>query len=596
MSCLDPTLRAARWVALILPAACGGSGEGTGPTPNPVASVTISPPSASLTPQQTLQLSAVLKDAGGATLSDRQATWASSAAAVVTVNGTGMVSAIAAGTAAITATSEGKSGSALVTVDPGALVGPEGGTITLDGGAITITVPPGSIAAPTALTVTRLPQPDVPLPAEVHLIGPVYRLGPPGVSFAQPVTVTMTYDRSALPAWAMSGDLSVVNTSGGQWASLADIAVDGMANTVTGWTSGFGSSGGAQVARAGGAGPGLAQFTGGSDHAIQALNPHALLTPTSGSVNFQQRSAVFRVGLVPRGAAIPSAPVTQPAGNPGIFKYRWSTTGNNGVLDGGGTTTGWTTRAEMAYIATNPVLDQLHGQIDMITVEVLLNPAGEQNPSPRDIATTSAAIDADLQVTFHLVPDSRTLGRGEAADFALRIRDRGGNFVALPENHEVGWYSTANHGDIPPAGDLSPTQTTVRYTAHSTFNRPPPRADALRAMVSRLESVTERVPLWGGFLNVQLIGMMNETRLVPHPIAEAGAIVTIDVPYQVRLDPASSVVAPGATRHLEVSVHPDEIQAADLVYRYVNTGRHGTIDVANNVQTPSVRTRSRSRY
>jgi uncharacterized protein YjdB len=88
----------------------------TAPAPAPVASVTVSPSSASVTVGGTTQLTATLRDASGTVLTGRSISWASSNATVATVNGTGLVSGATAGTATITATSEGKTGSATVTV------------------------------------------------------------------------------------------------------------------------------------------------------------------------------------------------------------------------------------------------------------------------------------------------------------------------------------------------------------------------------------------------------------------------------------------------------------------------------------------------
>ncbi|MDQ2890432.1 MAG: Ig-like domain-containing protein [Gemmatimonadota bacterium] len=84
----------------------------------PVASVAVSPPTASVIVGGNVTLSATLRDANGATLSGRTVTWSSSAAQVATVSNTGVVTAVATGTATITATSEGKSGTAVVTVQP----------------------------------------------------------------------------------------------------------------------------------------------------------------------------------------------------------------------------------------------------------------------------------------------------------------------------------------------------------------------------------------------------------------------------------------------------------------------------------------------
>src|SRR5438445_521012 len=84
--------------------------------PVPVSSVTVSPASASVSAGQTVQLTATPKDANGNPLAGRVITWASSNTSVATVSGTGLVSGGAAGPATITATSEGQSGTASITV------------------------------------------------------------------------------------------------------------------------------------------------------------------------------------------------------------------------------------------------------------------------------------------------------------------------------------------------------------------------------------------------------------------------------------------------------------------------------------------------
>jgi len=87
-------------------------------TPAPVATVVVSPSTASLvlgiTPTQ--QLTAVTKDARGAVLTDRAVTWGSSNTAAATVDATGLVTAVGAGSATITATSETQSGTSEITV------------------------------------------------------------------------------------------------------------------------------------------------------------------------------------------------------------------------------------------------------------------------------------------------------------------------------------------------------------------------------------------------------------------------------------------------------------------------------------------------
>jgi uncharacterized protein YjdB len=83
-----------------------------------VASVSVSPTSATRQVGQSAQFSAELRDAGGNVLTGRTVTWSSSNPAIATVNSTGVVQALAPGNATITATSEEKSGSATFTVTP----------------------------------------------------------------------------------------------------------------------------------------------------------------------------------------------------------------------------------------------------------------------------------------------------------------------------------------------------------------------------------------------------------------------------------------------------------------------------------------------
>ena len=82
----------------------------------PVASVEVTPVTSNLVVGQTTRLSARLSDASGATITGRTITWSSNRSSVATVSSDGLVTAIAAGTATITATSEGRSGSATINV------------------------------------------------------------------------------------------------------------------------------------------------------------------------------------------------------------------------------------------------------------------------------------------------------------------------------------------------------------------------------------------------------------------------------------------------------------------------------------------------
>jgi len=82
----------------------------------PVAKVTVLPGSATLARGQSATFSAELRDAGNHLIDDRTATWSSSDPAVATVSATGGVLAAKIGTATITATAEGKTATAALTV------------------------------------------------------------------------------------------------------------------------------------------------------------------------------------------------------------------------------------------------------------------------------------------------------------------------------------------------------------------------------------------------------------------------------------------------------------------------------------------------
>ncbi|MBL8962165.1 MAG: Ig-like domain-containing protein, partial [Gemmatimonadetes bacterium] len=104
--------------AVLLVGGCGGDG---GPstsvvTSDQVARVDVSPGTLTLAVGSTGQLTATAFSATGAPLAGRAISWSASDASVVSVSSSGLVTALTAGTATIVASSEGRSGSATVTV------------------------------------------------------------------------------------------------------------------------------------------------------------------------------------------------------------------------------------------------------------------------------------------------------------------------------------------------------------------------------------------------------------------------------------------------------------------------------------------------
>ena len=107
---------AVRWAALVV--AFAGCTEGTGVPGGPArgASVAITSATPALAVGQTTQLAAVGKDAEGQILPDLSTEWSSDAPLVASVSENGLVTALAAGTASVSARIEDKSASLTITV------------------------------------------------------------------------------------------------------------------------------------------------------------------------------------------------------------------------------------------------------------------------------------------------------------------------------------------------------------------------------------------------------------------------------------------------------------------------------------------------
>jgi uncharacterized protein YjdB len=88
-----------------------------GPPPPPVVTtVTVAPTSASVVAGATTTLQATVKDQNGNAMTGQTVTWSTNNAAAATVNSSGVVTGVAAGSATITATSSGKIGTSSITV------------------------------------------------------------------------------------------------------------------------------------------------------------------------------------------------------------------------------------------------------------------------------------------------------------------------------------------------------------------------------------------------------------------------------------------------------------------------------------------------
>jgi uncharacterized protein YjdB len=111
-----------RWAwLLVVPqlAVCSGGSTGVtteSPPARVLTTIDVTPPNASLEVGATQALLATVKDQSGNIMTDQSVTWSSDNYAAATVSSNGMVTAVAAGAAKISAASTGKKGSSDITV------------------------------------------------------------------------------------------------------------------------------------------------------------------------------------------------------------------------------------------------------------------------------------------------------------------------------------------------------------------------------------------------------------------------------------------------------------------------------------------------
>ena len=125
-----PAALAVSITALAMIIGCGGDG---GPTTPKAGSIAISPRSLSLTVGARGSLTTTVKTSAGAVITNASVTWVSRAPAIATVDRSGSVAALAAGTTTVVATSSGVSDSVsvIVTADLQLTVTPNAATVTV---------------------------------------------------------------------------------------------------------------------------------------------------------------------------------------------------------------------------------------------------------------------------------------------------------------------------------------------------------------------------------------------------------------------------------------------------------------------------------
>jgi len=117
--CARTILLAAPVIALLCTGACERAQIFLTRVTASVKVVKVSPATAHIRLGGQAQLSALTETSANTPLPGRDVIWSSSNASVATVNDSGLVTAVAAGSATITATSEGNTGTSAITVDTG---------------------------------------------------------------------------------------------------------------------------------------------------------------------------------------------------------------------------------------------------------------------------------------------------------------------------------------------------------------------------------------------------------------------------------------------------------------------------------------------
>ena len=217
-------------LASILAAACGGDGGGTAPAD--VATVNISgAPTAPLLVGNTVQLIATPLNSSGAVVSNQGVRWKSSDVAVATISGGGLLTAVGPGHTTVTATVGSGTGTAEIDVAAGGEIGTNGGTLTMLGGAVTIVVPPAAVAQPVTVLVGRATG----APENARLVGGTsYVVGPDGLAFDRPSTLTIRYDPAQLPNGTVEASLQLYMVSGDRWTLVGASTVSTASHTVSG--------------------------------------------------------------------------------------------------------------------------------------------------------------------------------------------------------------------------------------------------------------------------------------------------------------------------------------------------------------------------
>jgi hypothetical protein len=189
-------------------------------------------------PGDTMTVVGSVYDAGGHSIANAALTWSSNDDGVVTVDGAGLVVAVSSGASAITGRVSGDAlaRSVEAAVAGGIMTGPSGGQVSAANQAVMLQIPAAALAEPVFITA----RPAQDLPAGIAPIaGTAFELGPDGLTFDRPVTLTISYDADAVPAGVPESELRLHKVVDGSFEEVVGSSADADVDVVSGTILGF---------------------------------------------------------------------------------------------------------------------------------------------------------------------------------------------------------------------------------------------------------------------------------------------------------------------------------------------------------------------
>ncbi|MGQ0766747.1 MAG: beta strand repeat-containing protein [Gemmatimonadota bacterium] len=422
-------------------------------SPVPVANVVVQPGSGSLVPGGTLSLAAQLSDSAGNPIPvpGRVVSWSSTAPSVASVDGTGLVTAVAPGSATVIARSEGAFGQAGITVAP-----PTVASVSVSPASASLSVGTSSLVVATARDAQGQPIPGITFGwtvadasvATVTSAGTVTAVSPGNtIVTATSAGAQGTASISVLPVPVARVSIAPSSASvvAGQSVSLSVVLVDSAGNPL--------SPVGRNV------------LWGVSDPSIATVTTSGVVTgvaPGSTTVSVQVGLLIGRASISvtsPPTTAIASVVITPLAGTlhvGALYSRAVSAQAfdNQGTVVPGALIT-WTTPNSASLVVASTG-----------SASALVTAVGAPAASLRIVATAATAavgdtitIDSDLVpvASASLAPAADTLAPRDSLRLSVTARDSAGNVIPVAQggtsSRSVQWSSRdTSIGTVNPGG------------------------------------------------------------------------------------------------------------------------------------------------